>query len=457
MRIDCLAQIDSLERRRIQARVRWEEVDRPPYDLFFEVDRRFGKALALGPHPFLVGCVIPALHFGERRLAIEGDVCAELLDNVGEAQRILSQWYSPGQPRSLSIEPEGVFDHRMDKRGRRRGVFFSGGIDSYAVLRLNRLRFPGAHPRSFKDGVLVFGLEQDDPGKFDLTVQALGPAAEQAGLSLLPVYTNIYLPFRGEDSTKGFELWGKKLGGSALAAVGHALTNRLWGVSIGASQDLATLEPWGTHPLLDPLFGSSDMEVRHEGLSFSRVERTRLVAGWKPALRCLRVCNKYRTYSRSALNCGACEKCVRTMLTLLSMDALKDTDAFPVKDVTPEMIHRHVYIHRDPGELIPGYQEIIPGLERIGRTDLVAAIRRSIIRARLKVVRRLLGRFASACLARAGNAKLETTSKIRETGTARKGQPRSVEGASSVVTGEAGAKQRPAFKREFDERFRHAG
>jgi hypothetical protein len=457
MRIDCIAQLDRGERKRIQARVRWEDADRPPYDLFFEVDRRFGKALALGPHPFLVGCVIPALHFGERRLAVEGEVCAELLDNLGEAQRILSQWYSPGQARSLLIEPEGVFDHRMGKRGRRRGVFFSGGIDSNAVLRLNRLRFRGAHPRSFKDGVLVFGLEQDDPDKFDLTAQALKPAAEQAGLSLLPVYTNLYLPFRGDDSTKGFELWGKKLGGASLAAVGHALANRLWGVSIAASQDLARLEPWGTHPLLDPLFGSNDMEVRHEGLSFSRVERTRLVAGWKPALRCLRVCNKYRRYSRSALNCGACEKCVRTMLTLLTMDALKETDAFPVKDVTPEMVHRHVHIHRDPGELIPGYQEIIPGLERMGRTDLVAAIRRRIIRARLKVVRTLLGRFASKCLARIGIAGPGITSGTQKAGAAYNKHPRALGGDPLGCGIEPCTKQSMAFKREFDERLRHAG
>jgi hypothetical protein len=402
MRIDRIELLRRGNRKRIQARVVWENVDRPSYELYFEVDREHGDALSESPHPFLAGCIIPAMHYGERRVSIQGAVCSELLANLQEGVRILTKWFSTGTGAAPSIEPDAVIEHPAKSKGGHSGLFFSGGVDSFAVLRLNRLHYPHSHPRSFRDGILVFGLEQDDPFKFAHVRERLAPAANAAGVELLPVFTNVYLPYRAEDARRGFELWGNKLGGASLAAVGHALAGRLSSVSIAASQDLETLEPWGTHPLLDHCFGSSDLEVHHEGQSYSRVERTKLVAEWDIALRSLRVCNKYMQYSMESLNCGACEKCIRTMLTLLSLGALERTDAFPSKEVTSEMVLKHAQISREPGELVHGYSEILPGLERLGRFDLVRAVRRKIIEGRYAYIKDLMKRIAIACAARLG-------------------------------------------------------
>jgi hypothetical protein len=288
------------------------------------------------------------------------------------------------------------------ERKRASGIFFSGGIDSFTALRMNRLLYPAGHPRSFTEAILVFGLEQDDPEQFEIVRKSLDDAARETGLRLVPVYTNVYLPFRDEDRMTGFSLWKKKLGGSALASVGHALAGGLSGVTIAATH--AHLQPWGSHPVLDRLYSSSDMDVRHSSFTLSRPERIRVVAQWEPALRNLRVCNRYRDYAPGHLNCGVCEKCLRTMLILLSLGALERTDAFPTKDVTPEMVDKGANIAKLPEFRIPDYQAMIPMLEAIDRPDLVEAVERKLAEVGHVGIRKRVKDLAT-CFSAAGSTR----------------------------------------------------
>jgi hypothetical protein len=50
------------------------------------------------------------------------------------------------------------------------------------------------------------------------------------------------------------------------------------------------------------------------------------------------ISNRFKDYRQDMLNCGKCEKCVRTMLGLLAVGAMDKTDAFPVKDVSRELV-----------------------------------------------------------------------------------------------------------------------
>jgi hypothetical protein len=256
----------------------------------------------------------------------------------------------------------------------RAGFFFSGGIDSFATLRANRLNFPLQHPRSIKDGLLVYGLEQDDPGLFSHVLDSLSEIVQDAGITLIPVYTNLYLNYRKEDAAQHFSLWAHEFGGAALAAVAHAFASRLTVVSIAASRDTSNLQPWGTHPLIDPNYSSSDLRVIHDGLIMSRLERTKLVADWDPALQHIRVCNKYKQYQAGMLNCGECEKCLRTMLTLLALGVLDKTRAFPVKDISAELILEKVNMPDKKVYLKTVYRGLIDALAEKGRYDLVEAI-----------------------------------------------------------------------------------
>jgi hypothetical protein len=110
----------------------------------------------------------------------------------------------------------------------------------------------------------------------------------------------------------------------------------------------------------------------------SRLEKAGLVGGWPAALQNLRVCNKPEAYQPGRLNCGQCEKCVRTMLELMASKAFDQAPVFLNRTVTPAMIHG-LYM---PPAVEPYYEELIEPLARIGRHDLSDAIGLALARVR---------------------------------------------------------------------------
>jgi len=361
MIIDELKKEKKNGRARISAMIKWEDCGRPDHYIYFETGEEFEKDLTLSAHPFLVGSLMPAIHFGERRIYTGAKLCPELRHGLNIAMSWMRHWFG-----HEVIALETKIKKSMDVRPPRAATFFSGGVDSYAVLRLNHLGFPGEHPWRIRDGIVIFGLEQDDPVVFERVRNSLKRAADEIGIALIPVYTNVYLNYRNED--KGFAFWFYKFQSSALSSVAHALSNRITVASIASDYGVADQWPHGSDPRLDPNFSSAELRIRHDGVSLTRYERIKLISEWDTAIRHLRVCNQFKKYGREVFNCGRCEKCVRTMLALVSLGVLDRTDAFPMKDVSPDMlvpINRRTYAH---------YVDLLAPLQKRGRDDLVNAI-----------------------------------------------------------------------------------
>jgi hypothetical protein len=336
--------------------------------VYFETDEPFAAGLSCNPHAFLVGCVVPAMHYGEERVFIDAQICPELRQGLITAMSLLRHWcYDPDRP-LVCIEAGTRSDLPTPRTPERAGFFFSGGIDSFATLRANRLGFPLEHPWSIKDGLLVYGLELDDTEAYGHVVHSLSGVAAEAGITLVPVYTNLYLNYRQEDARDGFDFWTDEFEAAAFSAIAHAFSRRLTVVSLASSFDIPHLHPHGSHPLLDPNYSSSDLRIRHDGVALSRFAKTELVAGWDVALQHLRVCNLYKRYQADRLNCGRCEKCIRTMLALLALGVLDQTQAFPTQDVLEAQV---CSVNRTTA---PFYEELIAPLGERGRHDLVRAI-----------------------------------------------------------------------------------
>jgi hypothetical protein len=100
--------------------------------------------------------------------------------------------------------------------------------------------------------------------------------------------------------------------GCLLAAIAHLMEEQFDTYVIPATHHYGHLNPYGSHPLTDPLFSSKGLRIVHDGAAFDRVERTELVAGSSDALKVLHVC--WQDFMLG--NCSKCEKCVRTMATL---------------------------------------------------------------------------------------------------------------------------------------------
>lgn len=219
----------------------------------------------------------------------------ELLNNANEAQRILASWYRDLRP----VRVEAPTRRLEAPAGRGIGSFFSGGVDSfYSALA------PEITHLVFVHG---FDIPIDDHELADKALSSARAAAHELGKELIEVRTNIR---RFSDRSSH---WGYRYHGAAMAHIGHLLAEHLETIYIPSSYDEKTLMPWGSHPELDHLWSSSAVRFVHHGLSARRVQKIMRLIDCDPAMEHLRVC---WLHPNSVYNCGRCEKCIRTVISL---------------------------------------------------------------------------------------------------------------------------------------------
>jgi hypothetical protein len=99
------------------------------------------------------------------------------------------------------------------------------------------------------------------------------------------------------------------------------------------------------------------------------MQKLKIVAGWDVAFQNFRVC---LANVPDKLNCGRCEKCVRTMLELEALGLLDKTRAFAEDSVDPAWLDAFSITIRVRN---PFYEELIEPLKARGREDLAGKIR----------------------------------------------------------------------------------
>ena len=393
MKIENLRKESQADRVKVIADLIWEDCDRPNQEVFFETTTEFEDDFIVNPNSWLLACTLPAMRYGESRIAIDAPISSEIKDGLINAMRCLIDWHAgDATTRCLKTQGKAHLDRKViaieaptqsqvlfaDKPSHAAG-FFSGGIDALAMVRDNHLTFPQDHPRHIQDGILVYGIlegENNSDPNFQNVIDAVSSMAKDAGIGLIQVSTNAYSHFRDLDPDYSF--WRLEYMGSFLAAIAHAFVPRFTVASIASTYDYANLEPWGSHPLLDPLYSSSSLQIRHENAALSRLDKTKLVGQWDVALKHLRVCNEKASYSQGNYNCGECGKCVKTMAAFLSLGLLEQIPTFVSKDVSKELLIDNCYISDTYDESC--YRELIEPLTKIGRQDLVDGIDRIIKR-----------------------------------------------------------------------------
>lgn len=374
---------------RVSATVEWEDCDRAQREIYLETAASFSTDLDCNPNTFLLAAIIPAWYHGERRIQVDGKICPQLRDGLIIALQILTYWYGIRTKEPLVIEATQGF-HPSLTSPKHVASFMSGGVDSLATLRNNRMNFPLDHPCSIKDcfhahGIDIGGYETLEKNKknFDLSLTSLEKFAESAKVTIIPVYIN----FRYLDGSD--YLFSTMSHGAVISSIAHAFSKRIAEALIPSSFDIGELKPWGSHPLLDYNYSSVDVLIKHDGLKYSRIEKVGLISDWNDALHILRSCyDPFR--SGDALNCGKCEKCLRTMIELLLHGKLSQCRSFPLDDITPDII-RSIKVHYTPQRIpvdggkisfpavithssIDNWQEVIDPLAKIGRFDLAEAV-----------------------------------------------------------------------------------
>lgn len=312
----------------------WENSTRPDRTLYFSIPASYADYLQTCYDPFLVAALVPAIHNGETRIHVEGDICPHLLDNLYEAMGWLYGWYEySGLPIRLEARKR---DNRktLHTVPPRSAIFLSGGVDSLACLSHNLNHYPPADPLRVSAGVYVYGFDVggqeptfDSPKALATLAgveKVLSPLCDKLQLDYIRVKTNI----RHLDDTPGF--WGEQFCGAAISACGQALGNQFSHFFLSSSgrkiMKNTVFSPFGNHPVLDHNYSSEQVHIQHYQCRLdSRLERIRIICNNVDILDSVRVCF---FPPEDKLNCERCEKCVRTKLGLYALGKLQQARSF---------------------------------------------------------------------------------------------------------------------------------
>ena len=279
------------------------------FELFYQTN---AGALWTGTEPFLAAALFAAMKVNAS-LHVATPTSPMLLRGVDRIQKIYGVW-----DRSLTRVPvmaEGGLPVAPSP-DRQVACFFSGGVNSfYSVLEhldeIDQLIF-----------VRGFDIRRDYQEVWDRIAVSIRDAAAELGKPIVEVDTNF------QEYSDQFLNWNFYFG-AALAGVSLALSSMFRKVYIPASHSYAQLLPWGSSPLVDPLWSTESLEIVHDGCEAGRIEKVARIARSETALKYLRVCFQNRRPEwKDAYNCGQCEKCLRTMLNLYLVGALDRCQTF---------------------------------------------------------------------------------------------------------------------------------
>jgi hypothetical protein len=279
--------------------------------LYFAVPDGAAEWLPKYGDAFLAALLMPAMSLGEE-LVVEAPVSARLLRSVRTVMDVYQAWWELGPVQVTASgshrghDPEAV------------GLFFTTGVDCfYSLLKdVDRRGEPGHQPVT---DLLFANFDQQTGPDHDRLLNRIRRVADGTGARMVVVDTNVRAL---SDPLVGWEIYH----GAALAAVALALQGLLGRCLIAASDQYRHLPPLGSHPVLDHLWSTEQLEIVHDGAEATRTDKVeRQLVRSSLALANLGVCWQ----GRPGQNCGECEKCLRTMAALELAGALERCRTLP--------------------------------------------------------------------------------------------------------------------------------
>ncbi len=321
-------------------------IDGETHPIFF---RSTEARLTVNLEGIITAMLLPAMKTGSTIVA-DGPVSQRFLENLPVAQDILQTWDS-------SLHRVRVEGHSETQRSEgsdgRVGTFFTGGVDSFYTLIKQR--------QQISDLIFVHGY--DIPlGQTALrakTSAAIHQIASAYGKNVIELESNL------EPFMQRYAGWVTFCMGPALAAAGHLLSPALKQIYFPASATYADLIPLSSHPMLDPLWSSEQLEFLHDGCEATRLRKVQIISEHEVAMEHLRVCWENRN---QAYNCGRCEKCTRTMINLYVAGALDRCRTFD-RPLTIRQVRSVGITERNRALYAPLYAENLEALEQANRPE----------------------------------------------------------------------------------------
>lgn len=332
--------------------------------LWFKYPRQIESWVTDRAEPFLAA-LLPLAMRRREALAVDGPVSERLLSSIDQIMTIWGGWFRGMQAVEVKVEktvkdsfsPEGL------------ACFFTGGVDSSYTALKNLESVPEGGRITHLVYVDGFDVPLDQGELSAEVVKRLRAQATGLGLELVVVTSNLRHLFGGMTP------WEVIHHGPSLAAVGLSLSPYFRSFRISASDMYSSLSPAASHPMVDPLWSTESTEFIHDGCEASRVQKIeRYVGRSQEILDHLRVC---LCNAGGSLNCGTCEKCVRTMICLRAGGALERCPTFSAP-LDLDRVRKLSATDMPMTEYLP---DVLEELKRTGRDpELAEAIREGLSR-----------------------------------------------------------------------------
>jgi hypothetical protein len=372
----------------VEAAVEVERSDTAyPPTLWFAFPQTVGPFVTNRADGFAAALLPLAMRLGER-LEIHGDLSYRLAHGIRDYQRFQSTW-KPDFFTAVELHCDELRGRDPGEATGAVGTAFSGGVDSFHTLWTHLSRNEPYAPYRISHCLMINGFDPDadlaNTGSFLKMQRLYESMLQRLGLELVVVRTNL-LQFLGLPIQKqAFAAFV-----TAPALVLGRFFSRYYVPSSYRFTLLGDSFPDGSHPMFDHLLATETMETIHDGGHLTRVEKTVAISQWPETHDLLRVCFKATGVQpgRDAIaNCCACEKCLRTMMTLDIAGALDNYRCF-AQPLKRSRIRRADYGY--PGTRVFG-EEIVAYARREGRGDIVRNLRYAILnsvvyRARVRAI-----------------------------------------------------------------------
>jgi len=332
-------------------------------NVFYEFERKYEKFLSVDATPFLAAFLLCSMKIGEE-IILDGEVSPTLIKNIQLISDLVTSWKIGFKSAKINCQIKS----KDDLKGNGTACFFSLGVDSfYTYLSHKHDRKP------IKNLIFVHGFDIDLQNT-ELYKSALSKMKEIAKLeriNVIPVKTNI------KKITDRYIEWDWEHGG-AMASVALMLPGKLGKVYFAGSDSWIQRKkvmPYGTHPDLDGLWSTGNLQIVHDGNESTRLQKIQKVVSKSPlALKYLRVCNQNL---KGKYNCSNCEKCIRTMIDLKICDSLKYAKTFQ-KEIPLEKLSN---IHNEDYDTKIYFEDSLKELKKINKhKDLQIAIQKSLFK-----------------------------------------------------------------------------
>jgi len=270
------------------------QMGKDQFEVFFQANE---TQLTPNPEAFLAIALLPAMKLKLERIEYDGIVSRQFVEGMKAIQQVFRTW----KPTYGELDYDGLKTRPdRDCAVGKSGVFFSGGVDSYYTFLSRRDQ--------------VDALINIDGFDIPLEQQSMRRRMKE-NLRLIGERFNkqiIFIETNARQFSERFLAWSFAHG-SVIAGSGHLLSPEFSTFYLASFGNPHNMYRFGVHPEIDPHWSSDCAQFHHADSGVNKIEEIQYSGQFNTFCETLRICLRY---PEKGLNCGRCEKCLRTMVYL---------------------------------------------------------------------------------------------------------------------------------------------